>query len=53
MAEIEKHDDSTDRFALLRPSLDLVRAAEDWDTAILVVADAGSFEMIPKHLNDN
>ena len=37
MAEIEKHDDSADRFALLRLSLDLVRAAEDWDTAILVV----------------
>lgn len=29
MAEIEKYDDPTDRFALLRLSLDLVRAAED------------------------
>lgn len=39
MAEIEKHDDSADRFAFLRLSLDLVRAAEDWDTAILVVRE--------------
>ena len=54
MVEIEKHDDSADRFALLRLSLDLVRAAKDCIRRSLSSARCRIIlKLTPRHLNDN